>query len=267
MLRSLYYRSNNLRYNLGLGKFTHLLNLNKELKDAASDVRRCFILATGPSIKTQDLSGLKDEFCISVSNFFVHPLFRDLQPRYHIFAGAHPPITKEQIVNWWKDANVHIKGTETNILLHANDKKVRDEFSLFDDQQVWYYLEGGKFPVNFAKQIPPFQTVVHIALYLALYLGIKEIYLLGVDHSWLLHYGESMHFYQEEQHALHRANYREWSEVKDIGDEFETHTVLWKIYRNIRAEAKKKGASIFNATPGSLLDIFPRVNLESLINQ
>ena len=48
---------------------------NSNLKNSYNNINRCFILATGPSIKNQDLTCLKDEFCISVSNFFVHPLY------------------------------------------------------------------------------------------------------------------------------------------------------------------------------------------------
>src|SRR6185437_6208885 len=45
--------------------------------------QRCFILATGPSIKTQPLHLLAGETCISVSNFFVHPDYGLIRPRYH----------------------------------------------------------------------------------------------------------------------------------------------------------------------------------------
>jgi hypothetical protein len=214
-----------------------------------------------------DLAPLENEFCISVSNFFVHPLFSRIKPNYHLFAGTHPPLTNEHIGNWWKDATESLTGNpKTRILLNANDKKIKDQFNVFNEQEVFYYLGEGKFPVNFTRQIPDIQTVVHIAIYLAMYLGIKEIYLLGCDHSWITHFGQSMHFYQESQHSFTRNNYSEWSEIKDIGEEFKAYANLWDIYRNIRSEARSINVDIFNATPGSLLDIFPRKDFAEIHN-
>ncbi|MFI5153329.1 MAG: hypothetical protein ACHQET_08360 [Chitinophagales bacterium] len=255
------------QYDLGFGQFSPLLKGNAPLENTAKESRRCFILATGPSIKSMDLSGLENEFCISVSNFFVHPLFNKIRPSYHIFAGIHPPITNMQVGNWWEDAANAMEGNaRTKVFINARDKKIQDEFSAFRNRPVHYYLEGGRYPVNFTKQLPEIQTVVHIAIYLATYLGIKEIYLLGCDHSWILHFGKSSHFYHESQHALTRNNYSEWSEIKDIGEEFRSYAVLWDIYRQIRTQALNKGVKIFNATPSSLLDIFPRRDLNEILN-
>lgn len=267
MLKAILNSVRQFQYDLGLGQFSAMLKANVSLKDTAKGRRRCFILATGPSIKSMDLSGLENEFCISVSNFFVHPLFNKISPFHHIFAGTHPPITNTQVGSWWQDAAIAMEGnTRTSILINARDKKIQNEFSVFRNRPVHYYLEGGRYPVDFTKQLPEIQTVVHIAIYLAIYSGIKEIYLLGCDHSWILHFGESSHFYQESQHAFTRNNYNEWSEIKDMGEEFRNYAVLWDIYRLIRTHALQKGVKIFNATPSSLLDIYPRRDLNEVLN-
>jgi hypothetical protein len=214
-----------------------------------------------------DLSGLENEFCISVSNFFVHPLFNRIKPQYHIFAGTHPPLTSQQVGSWWKDATTYLKGNnKTGIFINARDKKIADEFDVFKEQQGFYYLEGGDYPIDFSKQLPEIKTVVQIAIYLAIYVGIREIVLLGCDHSWLFHFGQSQHFYAESEHALVRNNHNEWSVSSDIGDEFRSYAELWDVYRKIRTESQKKGISIYNATPGSLLDIFPRRDLNEILN-
>ena len=267
MLRKIYQETNLKLHDLEIGKYSRILKKNSQLKNTAKNIDRCFILATGPSIREQDLSGLEDEFCISVSNFFVHPLFKKINPRYHVFAGSHPPITPEQMADWWRDAEGHFRGSNVDIFIHAVNKNVQENFGLFKDHKVYYYLGEGKYPVDFAKAIPKIQTVVHVAIYLAMYLGFKEIYLLGCDHSWLLHHGISQHFYKEEQHSFTRNNYSEWSEVKDIGYEFKTHAKLWDVYRKIRSEAAKINCNIFNATPKSMLDIFPKKNLSEVLNR
>ena len=264
MIRTYYNSLTATQYDMGMGRFSALLKKNKKLKDSAQDVKRCFILATGPSIQTQNLGILENEYCISVSNFFVHPLFNTIKPHYHIFAATHPPITKEQIKSWWTDAEQQMKHPKPSVLLYAADKKIVQEYNLFPGREIIYYANGGRYPVDFTSLIPPVQTVVHIAIYLAIYIGIKEVYLLGCEHSWLRHFGESKHFYQEKQHAFTRANYSEWSEIKDMGEEFKTYVSLWDIYRKIRQQAFKNDVMIYNATPESMLDIFPRRDFDQI---
>jgi hypothetical protein len=41
-------------------------------------MKTCYVFACGPSIKTQDLSNLQDSPCVTISNFFVHPEFQNM---------------------------------------------------------------------------------------------------------------------------------------------------------------------------------------------
>jgi hypothetical protein len=242
-------------------KVDPILVENLSLKDLYSSVDRCFILATGPSIKKENLKVLTNEFTLSVSNFFVHDDYPELKSKFHIFAPFHSPITTNQAREWLKDAKLK-SGINTIFVLSSDDKDVADDV-LVGFKKI-YYLKGGGFPVDFSISLPPIQTVVHISIYLAIYLGIKNIYLLGTDHSWVLHYGVSKHFYEENQHALVRENYSEWID-SDIGEEFHNNARLWDIYREIRDYSKKNGFTIVNLSKGSLLDIFPKSSLDSVV--
>ena len=66
---------------------------------------RIFILCCGPSIKYQNLQCLAGERCLTVSNFFVHPLINEINPQWHLFAPIHPPITPEMSKAWFKQAD------------------------------------------------------------------------------------------------------------------------------------------------------------------
>jgi len=233
--------------------------------------KRIFILATGPSIKTQDLSPLEGELCISVSNFFVHPDFNKIHPEYHIFAASHDPITDEQMVAWLRDAEKHFPDGQ-KVFLSDTDKYLVDKFNLLGKQRVFYYhlnfeknIDIGK-DLSFTGQLPKIITIAHTALYLAMYLGSKEICLLGVDHDWLLHIGESKHFYQEAKSELVNKGYVESVAKKetDLEKDFEASARLWRLYKKIRDYAKRRGIVIWNSTPNSLLDVFPRVPLKEI---
>ena len=241
-----------------------LLAQNRALPTREPAPERCFIIATGPSIKTQDLTSLEGEFCISVSNFFVHPAIDQIRPRYHVFARSHPPITPEQYAAWLREADQRLPA-ETRILMAAHDYALVPHQRLFTEREVFYYAGVGDFPVDFTRFIPPIQTIVHLALYLAMYLKVKKVYLLGCDHSWLWHHKVSQHFYEEKEHEMVRQGHNEWALADDLETQFLSYARNWKIYKEIRRHAAVQGMQIFNATPDSYLDLFPCVHLEDIV--
>ncbi len=239
------------------------LKKNRELENKFAG-KRAFVIATGPSIKMEDLKPLAGEFSISVSNFFVHPDFKTIKPAFHIFAPSHPPITSEQCAKLFADAEKHFPEGQ-NVFISTTDRHIVEKYGVLKLANVYYYAPGHKElnlkgAIDFTKQIPAMQTSPHIAIYLALFLGVKEINLLGVDHDWILHIKETRHFYDEKESVLTQNNYNEW-EGHDLEVELRSYLSLWQKYKKIRSYASKNGVNIYNATPGSLLDVFPKKNL------
>ena len=245
-----------------------VLKPNKLLKNSTLG-KRCFILATGPSINKMDLKKLKGELCISVSNFFIHPHFNTIKPEYHIFAASHSPISYEQFKAWFQDAEKHMPEGQ-KVLVGLTDKVVVDTYQLFKKQRVFYYATSTKELAHFSnidmtKQTPIIQTSPHTAIYLALYLGVSKLYLLGADHDWILHYGETRHFYDEKKSALTQTNYNEWT--KDFEFILQSQVNLWRIYKSIKRYCEKRDVTVENCTPGSLLDVFPKKKLEDVLTE
>ncbi|MEW6111141.1 MAG: hypothetical protein AB1664_03350 [Thermodesulfobacteriota bacterium] len=229
--------------------------------------QQCFILATGPSIRSQDLTILQGEICIGLSNFFVHPDFAAIQPAYYCSVGHHDPLPMDGWTAWLAELASATKGST---LFFGLGERVRIRAnSLYDQDRVYFVqLEESGDSISMrrpdlTRPIPMPQSVTIMALSIALYMGFQRIYLLGCDHDWLLHLGESSHFYEEREHAVVRAGYDEWSGL-DLEQVCFSHVVLWRQYKALKAIAASLGAEIFNATPSGLLDIFPRVRLESL---
>lgn len=212
------------------------LQRNSELKDKFKG-KRAFILACGPSINTQDLSPLAGEFCISVSNFFVHKDFKTIKPKYHVFAESHTPITDDQMAAWLSDAEKHFPVGQ-NVVMGVGDRYIVEQRKLLQKSNVYYYDLNGYHmiqpheTIDFTKRIPTIQTVAHQAIYLALYSGATEIYLLGCDHDTILHLGESRHFYQKNENVLVQKGLNEWS--VDWEAHFKAYMRLWEIYKALR---------------------------------
>ena len=47
-----------------------------------------YIILNAPSLKTQDLSVLKGKETMFVNRGFMHPMYKDLQPAYHVFVDT-----------------------------------------------------------------------------------------------------------------------------------------------------------------------------------
>ena len=235
--------------------------------------KRCFILATGPSIKKQDLALLKNEICISVSNFFVHKDYDLIRPKYHCMhdvLNAHRIYHNEEyVLKWFRELETRID--DATLFISLGDKSFIEANRLFQNKRVHYLNFGGDWNgaqssfVDLGRSYLPFpQSVSALALMIALYMGFKEIYLLGYDHDWISHVGSSSHFYEEEEHILAtRPGYSEWVEC-DYELLFRCYWNLWNQYKILHRYAQNKGIKIYNATEGGILDVFPRIEYETL---
>lgn len=242
------------------------LKKNLELKNKFAG-KRCFVIATGPSIKEQNLKQLAGQPSISVSNFFLHPDFNIIKPAYHLFVPSHPPVTIEQYGAVFKDAEAHFPSGQ-NILISITDRHIVEKLNVFKNQNIYYYFVkrrplGKNENVDFSKQIPLIQTSAHIGIYLAIYLGAKEICLIGCDHDWIMHMGVTRHFYEEKNSVLSKTGYNEWS--GGMEHQFESYLNLWRVYKAIRDYSLRLGIKIYNLSPVSILDVFQKADFDGIL--
>lgn len=249
-----------------------VLARNEVLRNRHAACSRCFILASGPSISRQDLSALRGETCISVSNFFVHRDYGVIRPAYHcipdVLSGHRGVVTEEYAVRWFREME---RATGDAVMFFSyQDKPWIEREGLFGDRTVHYlHFDGGwdrvgGSGVDLTRSVPGVQSVSVMALEVALFMGFGKIVLLGCDHDWLLHHGTSAHFYREDEHAIAaRPGYSEWSGA-DVESECSSYVRLWQQYKALLALARSRSVEIVNATPGGMLDVFPRASFESI---
>lgn len=205
---------------------------------------RCFIVATGPSLRMGDLDTLFEhgEICISVNGIFRAFSRTKWRPDYYVVADPS--------ANEWKE---DILGME----VHA--KFIADSIGCFHDKcydnvYKWHLIRGNKY-----GQAPDFsddfsrggyfgRTVVYEGgLQLAVYMGFKEIYLLGTDCT-LADNGKTPHFVDEEDEDPGRLDIKE----------------MMIAYQVAKRYGDSHGIKIYNATRGGALEIFERVDFDSL---
>ena len=219
--------------------------------------KRCFVIGNGPSLKAEDLTTLYKNGEVSFAFNRIFQIFPQTpwRPTYFVSQDSLSLSTSakeiEQIstkakfipieAHWYE--GIDIKGA-TYFHLAPNNKK---DYSLFSD--------------NIAKVIYNSSTVVYTAIQIAVYMGFKEIYLIGVDHHFhttldrtgKIHIDESAKdYFVDDYNKLRKGKLLPNVDCSTMA--FET----------ARKYAEAHGISIYNATRGGKLEVFPRVNFDSL---
>jgi len=273
LVRRLAWRSEKWSRNLDLNisgdrilrQYGHLLKRNAVFRDCHKG-QRCFVIGNGPSLKKQDLSPLANEITLVTNNFYFHSLISDAwQPRYYFLSD---PQYFNGYVQLSEFANLtsRIRSAKFFVPHYAADFLEHSEALPRD--RTFYVAAGGGVGENwhtrpdFTTLTPGMQTVVQLAIMAAMYMGCTPIYLLGLDHDWLSHGGEDLHFYSEQdaesQPDGHVGN---WTYLTLM----EAMTTMWQHYGMLLRVAKAEGIEIVNCTRGGFLDVFKRGNYEELI--
>jgi hypothetical protein len=241
-----------------------LLASTRQLRDRHRG-ERCFILAAGSSIGQQDLKKLAGEHVISVSNTFVHPDYELIKPQYHVLPhllrGHGRLRPAESFVEWLRQ--MESKTGNAEMFMHIGDKGLVDQHALFKERVIhWneYVPWDGKCQSEIdLANIPSIWSVSEYAISVAIYLGFDEIYLLGFDHDWFN--GLFVYFYD---HNTEHAMKPDTEALAYVDSEFQMrrHADIFKKYKCLRE--MKHNIYNANANPNTYVDVFPKVDYDSL---
>lgn len=264
--------------------FRHLrdtLQKNKALFNSKKG-GTCFILGNGPSINNQNLTLLADEETFVMNNFWRHPQYKVICPKYLVAGDLSSYIQNLRPVEAWganyiagvdlPDSDAVISQVlDTKLILNSVAKNFIEQNKLFSKNQVYYVLEQGPmddnlcFNVDLAKPIPFPKNSVILALISALYVGFEIIYLLGCDHDFLAYPAKKapVGFKRFYEPTVDPSAYKESASYEEmVGSGLR----LFRNYRLLKEKAAQlyPQATIYNATPNSFLDVFPMVNFEDI---
>lgn len=250
-------------------EYRELLAENARFKDIHTG-ERIFILCTGPSINTMDLTNLVNEKTMAVSNFYMHKDIKVIRPDYYCIPQiVYTKVFDEQTAEHWLKEMV-TRGEAKHYFFNVNEKKIIDKSSFFGDKSINYLYFNKMIPyydnVDLTASLMGVQSVPVLCLQIAIYMGFKEIYLLGVEHDYFLS-GNYKYFYSRAENmvgdkdkftdAVGKVNYA-LTDIIPIMD------ILWKQYKIMKKIAESKNIKIYNATKGGILDVFERVNFDEI---
>lgn len=234
--------------------------------------KRCFIVCSGPSINKQNLLPLKNEITFFVSSGFLHPYYSVIQPKYHCTPSVRftPKLNSEKYVEWFKLMDSIIGNTQ--LFLSAVDWNFIKQNNLFSIRHVSYlnmvcdWDSNQKTIYDIAQRIPGIQSVPIMAIMIAMYMGCKEIYLLGVelDDLWS---GVYRHFYENEIMRDDVTVSEDYRSTIPLIEMFKINYNLWLQFDILKRIAEANNIEILNATRGGALDVYKRVVFEDLFSE
>ena len=171
-----------------------------------------------------------------------------LQDDIELFVGENGFIH-----SYWKylSTNNNYDSLKINFLNYVDNLQLDEQN--YSNIETWNISESTFTP----------RTVIYSAIQIAVYMGFNEIILLGCDHDYLLDICKRItnhHFYEESigfSDADHLSQFttERW---------FFEYYMRWKQYRLMKEFLDSKDVSIYNATRGGMLDVFPRIVYEDI---
>lgn len=247
LVRLITYPYINLQRLFTLKKYEHsiyskkILSLKNKFKG-----EKCFIIGNGPSLTPVDLDKLKGEYCFAANKIFKIYDKTDWRPTFYscvdkeVFLLIKDDILKLNCKYIFLEYTYRIpKKIKSKIypVMHYTKFKL-DKYKNIERPYVSEYPH---------KMLSCGYTVTFTAIQLAIFMGFKEIYLIGVDHNYSNKAG-SNHFNKDEYEL-------------PIPNNLDQPTLA---YEAAKQYADAHGIKIYNATRGGKLEVFERVDFDSL---
>ncbi len=226
-----------------------------------------FVIVNGPSLATQNILNLKDQVTFVVSGFWKHEAVLSWQPTYYSLLDANFFTDTPATRTFYQCMRQRIHKTTFFVPLYRGFDFIQKQGFLPEDSTYYVACMGDNIAGNNLTDIVQgFAGVSSFALSQAIYMGCNPIYLLGFDHDYLANRGVDRHFYKGGTLPGHPETSVPLSDRIPYDAEMRANLRLWDNYRILDAEAKRKNIAILNATNGGYLDVFPRVEFNSLFS-
>ena len=203
--------------------------------------KRCFIIGNGPSLNADDLEKLKNE--ITFGSHGIYYIFKNTDWRPTFYCAQDAKLINERYSEIKSECNGIQRFFALAKCCTYPDFSKKDVCVELDISP----FEGGfpRFSDDLSKCAYEGFTVTYFNIQLAVYMGFREIYLLGVDHFY--GGGSQDHFCEKDKCTNKPQTDKStcaYEKAKDYGDQ-----------HNIR---------IYNATRGGHLEVFQRVDFDDL---
>ena len=226
-------------------------NANIELYKNIHKDEKCFIIGHGPSLRASDLDILELNNIITFSMNLTYKLFDKTEWRPDYYVVTDKGMFDRHSYFKWEDS------TKRKCFIADIFEQFWNENE--SEKNIKYHsirnmnIREAKFSEDISRSVYFGSTVAYDCLQIAVYMGFKEIYLLGMDLA---------PYKQGNKSAVQYTNFFELDNQKKKPQ-------MWidkilRSYLSAKEYADTHDIHIYNATRGGYLEIFDRVDFEQL---
>lgn len=220
--------------------------------------KSCFIIGNGPSLTAEDLESISNYDTFATNR--IYSIFDQTSWRPTYYIAIDNNILEDNLKDILsaeaetKFLNYTVKNKVKNIV--ANNTHFINIFGRYVISPASYITKHINYDVS--KSFSLSYSVTGVAIELAVYMGYKNIYLIGVDHSYTNTITKNGVLNKTDGIKDYFGNLKSKSYSIQYIDAVNSY------YLALKKHAKKYNSNIFNATRGGKLEIFQRVSLDDI---
>lgn len=243
-------------------EFTGFLRCHGVLGNQYSDIKalkgkydgkRCFIICTGPSLTTEDLDKIRDEYTFGMNSICLLDDKTSFRPTFYGCNDLGVYKKLKTSIEQYCSNQIEVFVSD-RIKRHGDIKKgwhVFPENVAYHTYDRWFKQNFWcKFSGDCYRTVYGMHSITHSLIQLAVYMGFKEIYLLGADCNFPK--GKQIHF-------------QDYGVPDTTIDTARERNIAG--YKEVKKQMNQYGFTVFNATRGGALEVFERVNLDDLLKE
>lgn len=242
---------------LALSKLNIALTSNEKRLKKLQNIhqgKRAFIIGNGPSLKIDDLNKLKNEITFASNKIYLAYEDTTWRPTYY---SVEDSFCMDEFYTEVKNMKTSTKLLPLKHLREHN----------YINDAIYYPLVPSinvddKCSNKLTDHIYAGGSVTFSMMQLAISMGIKNIYLIGMDFNYIIPKSQSNSttlFHDNENNHFHK-NYRKKGDKWGMPN-YQAQEVA---YKSAKKFSEKNGIKIFNASRKTKLDVFEKINFESL---
>lgn len=213
---------------------------------------RCFILGTGPSLNLLSniqINNLCKETVFGTNSMYKAEIVSSVVPKYYAL------LDNLYWAEWSQTFSDVVGRYKHKPPIFITDIRASNFAENANNASQHLLVHSKKYPINemsdnLESNIFAAMNVISYSILTAMYMGFKDIYLLGCDYNAFCTAGKG-HAYDDKS-ELAQTDYNLAFYLKFYWITTEFHYLIAKL-------AKARGVNVINLTPGSLLDAYPRM--------
>ncbi len=211
----------------------------------------CILVGNGPSLSVEDLERIQSSKIASFGMNLAYKVYDNTlwRPVYYIFSDYNMMRQYYDEIGMLRRDNLFVKN-----FYYMDETPMLSDTNYYPGCAERCYLEKQRFSDDIVKAVYGGYTVMYDALQIAIYMGYKKIYLIGADFSYLDDPAtKGNHFYDDKT-----------VDKRAVAGKPHIYISLAAMQK-AEEYAREHGIDIYNATRGGKLEVFRRIDLESLI--